>query len=444
MKKYRFLLITLRGLVYLKRGLWVVAGVAGRLLGRGLWPVLRGALLIKYKLVYWFKKYWSGRSGEWWLQRDILQLALLVGLFLIVAPESRLFAKTDPTEAGRSALAYSLIGSSEIDAEVQEIVISQTKAPVVPRASRVGGLQYSPGAEGAALAPSDNLAFEVTAGGSAILKPTVFPGATRIAAPAERESAMAYEVVPGDSLGSIARIFGVSLATILWENNLTERSVIRPGNILKIPPANGVMHTVKKGDTVLKIAKLYGAKSEEIISFNKLKANGTGLIIGERIMVPGGIKPRSLASVSRSRLTQSAQRMAAPPRSLRGPSASGFIWPSGTHDITQYFTWKHHALDVAGPWQTPNYAAKAGTVEKAQCGWNNGYGCVIIIDHGGGVKTLYGHNSVLLVSAGDYVEAGQTIGLMGNTGHVRGRTGIHLHFEVIINGARRNPLGYVR
>lgn len=443
MKKYRFLLVALRALMYLKRGLWVAGAALGWLLGRGLWPVLRGALLVKYKLVYWFKKYWSGKSGAWWLERDVLQMVLLLGLFLIVAPESRLFAKTDPTEAGRSALAYSLIGSSEIDTEVQEIVISQTSAPLAPTVRRESGLQSASGLLGGAPSASDELAFEVTAGGSAILKPVVFPGATRAAMLSERTAVLAYEVVPGDSLGSIARRFGVSLITILWENSLTERSTIRPGNILKIPPTNGVMHAVKKGDTVLRIAKLYGAKSEEIISFNKLKANGAGLIVGERIMVPGGVKPRSI-SISRSRLTQSAQRMAAPPRSLSGPSASGFVWPTGAHNITQYFTWKHHALDIAGPWQTPNYAAKAGTVEKAQCGWNNGYGCVVIIDHGGGVKTLYGHNSVLLVSAGDYVEAGQTIGLMGNTGHVRGRTGIHLHFEVIINGVRRNPLGYVR
>jgi murein DD-endopeptidase MepM/ murein hydrolase activator NlpD len=112
--------------------------------------------------------------------------------------------------------------------------------------------------------------------------------------------------------------------------------------------------------------------------------------------------------------------------------------------ITQYFGWTHHAIDIAGPFETPTYAAKAGTVEKAQCGWNSGYGCYVIIDHGNGIKTLYGHHSRLLVSPGEYVETGQTIALMGNTGKVRGRTGIHVHFEIIKNGVRVNPLGYVR
>jgi murein DD-endopeptidase MepM/ murein hydrolase activator NlpD len=133
-----------------------------------------------------------------------------------------------------------------------------------------------------------------------------------------------------------------------------------------------------------------------------------------------------------------------PPSSSAGASESGYVWPSGARIITQYYGLRHHALDIAGAWQTPNYATKAGKVITSQCGWNSGYGCYIIIDHGGGVKSLYGHNSKLLVSVGDEVEAGQTIGLMGNTGKVRGLTGIHLHFEIIVNGARVNPLRYTR
>ena len=75
---------------------------------------------------------------------------------------------------------------------------------------------------------------------------------------------------------------------------------------------------------------------------------------------------------------------------------------------------------------------------------NHGYGCWIIIDHGNNIKSLYGHNDQILVSVGDYVERGQTIGLMGKTGNVRGVTGIHLHFEIIAGGQRVNPYGYVR
>ena len=195
----------------------------------------------------------------------------------------------------------------------------------------------------------------------------------------------------------------------------------------------------------MKIAARYEAKPEEIIKFNRLKEDGTDLIVGELIMIPNGIKPQERALANVPRVSQSAiSRLAIPPRSSITPSASGFIWPAASRIITQYFTWKHHGVDIAGPWQTANYAAKAGTVVVSQCGWNSGYGCYIIIDHGGGLRTLYGHNSKLLVFPGDYVEAGQTIALMGNTGRVRGATGVHLHFEVQLNGRRVNPFGYVR
>ncbi len=70
------------------------------------------------------------------------------------------------------------------------------------------------------------------------------------------------------------------------------------------------------------------------------------------------------------------------------------------------------------------------------------YGNYIIIDHGNGLQTLYGHMEYLAVSQGDHVTQGQVIGKMGRTGNVRGRTGIHLHFEVRVNGVKKNPGAY--
>ncbi|MDO8625882.1 MAG: peptidoglycan DD-metalloendopeptidase family protein [Candidatus Magasanikbacteria bacterium] len=443
MKKYQVLLLILRGFIYLKRALWWGGRVLGKGAGVALWPVVKGVLWLKYKIFYRFKKSLaSGLATVLW-GRGLMQTALFGALFLVALPQTRLLAKTDPALAGRRTLAYTLIGLDD-KSEIQEVTLAEIPLAPVPANRRIGSLESQRVSGADAAFNYEELAMSAVAGGSALLKPIMLPGAISVSLTA-RQTTINYEVNPGDSLNLIAARFNIKLATILWENGLTERTLIRPGLILKIPPVDGVMHTVKKGDTIQKIAKLYTAKVDDIIAFNNLNQKATNLIIGDRVMIPGGVKKVSgVPLATKGRTTGSAAVRAAPPRSLSGPSASGFIWPSGARMITQYYSWKHHALDVAGSWQTPNYAAKAGTVEKAQCGWNSGYGCMIIIDHGGGVKTLYGHNSVLLVSPGDYVDAGQTIGLMGNTGKVRGKTGIHLHFEIIINGVRRNPLGYVR
>lgn len=98
----------------------------------------------------------------------------------------------------------------------------------------------------------------------------------------------------------------------------------------------------------------------------------------------------------------------------------------------------HTGIDISAGSGTNILAANAGTVISA--GWNNSYGYMVMIDHGGGIVTLYAHSSKLLVSKGDVVARGQAIAKVGSTGM---STGPHLHFEVRINGAYKNPLDYV-
>ncbi len=442
--KYGLFLRLLRALIHLKRLLWWVGAKAGVALGRLVYYSLRVFLYGKYRVLLLLKRAGFETFRERFGKRDVLQCLVLAGLFFISLPHTKLIPKVDPLLAGRKTIAYSLTGPEE-ESDVEEITATVgLEKPALP-SWRTGVLDSQTLPSTGRIQFHDQDLSAVVAGGSAFTKPYILSGST-IGRP--RDQMVSYVVEPGDSLGSIAVEFNVSIPTIIWENNLTLRSIIRPGDVLRIPPVTGIMHTVKKGDTLKKIATLYDAKAEDIISFNHLKIDGTDLIRGEQIVVPGGTKPqertttRNLATVKN--LGQLARRIATPPISGAAPSGAGFVWPTASHLITQYFGWKHHAIDVAGPWQSPNYAAKAGVVEVSQCGWNHGYGCYVIIDHGGGVKTLYGHNSQLLVSPGEQVEAGQPIALMGNTGHVRGRTGIHLHFEVLINGVRVNPLGYVR
>ncbi len=123
------------------------------------------------------------------------------------------------------------------------------------------------------------------------------------------------------------------------------------------------------------------------------------------------------------------------------PSASGFIWPvSGP--VTSGFGWRwgrmHEGIDIAVPTGTPVVAAASGQVIVA--GWMGGYGNLVVIDHGGGIATAYGHNSSFAVGSGSTVSQGQTIAYAGSTGN---STGPHVHFEVRVNGSPVDPLGYL-
>lgn len=130
------------------------------------------------------------------------------------------------------------------------------------------------------------------------------------------------------------------------------------------------------------------------------------------------------------------------PDAPSGPtSASGFIWPTAGAITSGYGPrWGtfHYGLDIGAPTGTPVYAVKDGTVSFA--GWQGGYGNFVIVDHGGGVVTRYGHLSQFASSAGQPVRQGQLIAYVGSTGD---STGPHLHFEVRINGGFQDPLPYL-
>jgi murein DD-endopeptidase MepM/ murein hydrolase activator NlpD len=123
------------------------------------------------------------------------------------------------------------------------------------------------------------------------------------------------------------------------------------------------------------------------------------------------------------------------------PSAAGFIWP--VHGVvTSGFGWRwgrmHEGLDIAVASGTPVVAAAAGTVIVA--GWLGGYGNLVVVDHGNGIATAYGHNTNVTVFLGQTVAQGQLISYSGNTGN---STGPHVHFEVRVGGVAVDPLGYL-
>jgi len=168
------------------------------------------------------------------------------------------------------------------------------------------------------------------------------------------------------------------------------------------------------------------------------------LKIGQKLLIPGGVKLTTQTASSRNRNVSGLsviRNLVTPSNSKAAPSSAKMVWPTVGHRITQYFSWRHNGVDIGNKVGTPLYAADDGVVVTSTGGWNGGYGNTIVIDHGGGVKTRYGHASKLLVKAGESVERGQLIALMGSTGR---STGSHLHFEVIIKGSRYNPLNYIK
>jgi murein DD-endopeptidase MepM/ murein hydrolase activator NlpD len=153
-----------------------------------------------------------------------------------------------------------------------------------------------------------------------------------------------------------------------------------------------------------------------------------------------GLEKVSAQLAARIRSAQTASYSAVAP-SAGVASSSGFIWPvSGT--LTSSFGWRwgrmHEGIDIAAPGGAPIAAAASGVVIYA--GWMGGYGNLVVIDHGGGIATAYAHQSSIAVGNGAPVAQGQVIGYVGSTGH---STGNHLHFEVRVNGAAVDPLGYL-
>lgn len=251
-----------------------------------------------------------------------------------------------------------------------------------------------------------------------------------------RAEVIEYTVNSGDTLSGIAEKFGISIDTILWANNLEPNSKLKPGQILKISPVTGVIHKVKKGETVYSLAKHYSTDTQAIVDypFNTfINDENFEIAVGQVLIIPDGIMPKAVQTspVYTAKQTPNAGTVVA---------SGAFVWPA-SGKISQGFRWYHRAIDIANSAGTPILAADSGKVVVA--GWpdNIGYGNRVIIDHGNGFVTLYAHLSRISVGQGQTVKRGDQIGLMGSTGR---STGSHLHFEIRVSGTAQDPLAYLK
>lgn len=348
------------------------------------------------------------------------------------------FANLFTTSADRDSLLFALFGETEVE---------EGPAPVRPARERRGAFLglISPAVAGGV--SEDDIEFELanTLGGNALVA-TASPE-TAEASQARRSDVVAYTVREDDTPSSIGAKFGISTNTILWANGIRDGDIIRPGDILVILPVSGVLHTVASGDDVTSIAQRYDADVGAIIARNGLAEDGA-IRIGQKLIVPDGelrVAPRRLAQQREEPSAEeegeqageagTAASRSAPP-SVRA-AGSGFLWPTVSRHVSQYFGWRHTGVDIPNRGRPSVVAARSGKVSFS--GWLGGYGRLVILDHGDGLRTYYAHLGEAHAKTGETVSRGESIGRMGCTGRC---TGPHVHFEVRSGGRPVNPLRY--
>ncbi len=228
-----------------------------------------------------------------------------------------------------------------------------------------------------------------------------------------------YVVRSGDTIGTIADMFGVSVNTIMWANDLSSKT-LKVGQELVILPISGVKHTVRSGDTLQSISKKYKADLDDILSYNSIPS-GAKLSVGDTIIIPDGVISAAKTSSVAKGSTQQTVTAGYYVRPIKGGVKSQHI-----HG--------HNGVDLAAPVGTPIVASADGKVILSRTGgYNGGYGTYVVISHNNGTQSLYAHMAANNVAVGEMVKQGQVIGTIGMTGKT---TGPHIHFE--IRGAR-NP-----
>jgi len=255
-----------------------------------------------------------------------------------------------------------------------------------------------------------------------------------------------YTVAQGDTLFSIADKYGVKPESVLWFNFDVlgdNPAMLAIGQELNIPPVDGVLHKYKSGESLAAVADFYSYSTEptaqDIIEWpgNDLDPYETNIDQpnipdGTLLIVPNG--SRELRDWGPPAISRDNPAVAA----YYGPGSCGsilegavgngtFVWPTSLKYLSgNDFSAIHRGIDIAGAEGNPIYAVDSGVVVYA--GWSNyGYGNLLVIDHGTGWQSAYGHLSSIALTCGQNVGQGEVVASLGNTGN---STGPHLHFEL--------------
>jgi murein DD-endopeptidase MepM/ murein hydrolase activator NlpD len=261
-----------------------------------------------------------------------------------------------------------------------------------------------------------------------------------------RDEIITYTVQQGDTINAIAERFNLEPESIAWSNPRRMIQVLRPGDVLSIPPVDGVLINTIGSSTIADYTEQYSLDDPYTVidsPFNTLGDDvtpDTVLPSGTRLFFPGGIAedvvwPTAIeitegggGSTGQTQVSTVVFQPGDPGDCGPQPITGGSMWVSplqSSYTITRGYSGFHPGIDLAASEGVPIYAANGGKVIFS--GWNSyGYGYMVALIHGLNM-TVYGHMSSTAVGCGQDVSAGQLIGYMGSTGN---SSGPHLHFEI--------------
>jgi murein DD-endopeptidase MepM/ murein hydrolase activator NlpD len=242
-------------------------------------------------------------------------------------------------------------------------------------------------------------------------------------------SILSYTVKQGDTVQSIATVLGVSARDLRASNEIIGEEEPRVGRVF-YATTGGLVHTVKAGQTLSDISATYDVPSSAITLANGLNSDSP-MFAGTRLAIPAADSAfwYTVTALSRGTMAQ-------------------FIWPS-QGAVVSAFGWRQHpvrqvrhhhdGIDIDVPEGSTVYASAGGKV-TSYSEEPAGYGNVLILEHGGGFYTLYGHLKSVLVTTGQYIEKGQPVAISGNTGI---SAGPHLHFELRNGEFPLDPMSFL-
>lgn len=270
-----------------------------------------------------------------------------------------------------------------------------------------------------------------------------------------RSEFLQYTAVQGDTINSVAERYNLQSESIAWCNDRRIIQVLRPTDVLQIPPVDGVCHRVlgTREETVSQIATQYQIDDPYMIidsPYNYPNLVGVApddiLPGGKNVFIPSGQGESITWNPGRAEERNTDGSVRSVTFAPGQPGSCGAVEPSGGTFwanplpngawVRGYYA-GHTGLDLSASTGTPIRAANGGRVIFS--GWSRwGYGNAVVIEHGSVLSTLYGHMSSISVGCGQFVNAGDVIGAVGNTGN---SSGPHLHFEIRNGDNPYNPSG---